>query len=585
MPNKVANIAKNTSYFTFALIVQKVIAFAYFTLIARQLPPEYLGKFYLAVGFTSMFGIFMDKGLANVLVREVAKTKNETGRLLGAVLALKLPLMLFTFTLVFTAAHLLGYSGLVLHLIYLAAIAMALDSFSVTFYAVLRGHHNLKYESIGSVVYQLIMLIVGLSLLYAGYGLYALILVQIFSSLVNFSFSLSLLVFKIKIPVRPLYRKAILKPVVKLAIPFALYGIFQRLYTYLDTVMLSKLAGDYFVGIYQIPFKIVFALQFLPMAFIASVYPAFASYWNEMKAQKYAGKGIDDSNFGADASAGKPAFASYWSAYAKSSADKNEMKSSPSRGDKGGCKAASETHPAPQRAGHPSQEGTIYSSLQGGNLLSQAVRPLASGRTADDGGVSQLVVTFERAMNYLVIVSLPITVGVIALADKILLLFRSAYGEALVPLQIIIIALVFLFLNFPIGAALNACDRQKYNTANMGIALAVSVALNLFLIPRFQAVGASISVLLTNLQMFIIGLAIVRPAVRYRAKKLIVPALKALFAAALMGVFVWYVKTYLNIFIVVPLAGALYFGALFLVKGFRREDVMSIYRSFLRKSV
>ena len=76
MNNKISNLAKNTSFFTLALILQKIIAFVYFTLMARNLPPEDLGKFYLAISLTTMFSIFIDIGLSNVLVREVAKNSS-----------------------------------------------------------------------------------------------------------------------------------------------------------------------------------------------------------------------------------------------------------------------------------------------------------------------------------------------------------------------------------------------------------------------------------------------------------------------------------------------------------------------------
>ena len=74
---KILNIAKNTSYFTLALIVQKIISFSYFTIIARNLLPDDLGKYYFAISFTTIFAIFIDLGLSNVLMREVPKIKEK----------------------------------------------------------------------------------------------------------------------------------------------------------------------------------------------------------------------------------------------------------------------------------------------------------------------------------------------------------------------------------------------------------------------------------------------------------------------------------------------------------------------------
>ena len=97
MSPKIANIAKNTSYFTLALILQKVISFTYFIIIARALGPEDLGKYYFAISFTTIFAIFIDLGLANVLTREVAKTEEKAAQFLNAVLAIKIPLAVISF--------------------------------------------------------------------------------------------------------------------------------------------------------------------------------------------------------------------------------------------------------------------------------------------------------------------------------------------------------------------------------------------------------------------------------------------------------------------------------------------------------
>ncbi|OGF27976.1 hypothetical protein A2303_06185 [Candidatus Falkowbacteria bacterium RIFOXYB2_FULL_47_14] len=475
---RVRGIARNTSYFTFALVIQKVISFAYFAVLARNLAPAELGQYYLAISFTTIFAIFVDLGLANILVRETAKDQRAAGRLIGCTLALKIPLALVTLAVIVFAAKILGYSALTAELVYLSSICMVLDSFTLTFFSALRGFHNLKYESIASVVFQVIVLVFGLSALKAGFGLKWIMSALVLASLFNFIYSFLLIKYKFALAIRPVFDRAALKPLLALAAPFALYVVFQRLYMYLDTVMLSKIAGDYHVGIYQIAFKVVFALQFLPMAFIASVYPAFSDYWKNNR--------------------------------------------------------------------------------------------------------GQLTITFERAMNYLIIISLPISLGIITLADRIILVFRPEYAAAVLPLQIAVAALFFIFLNFPIGALLNACDRQKINTRNMGLALAASVILNLFLIPKFHSAGAAATVLLTNFLMFFMGIIWVPKIIEARPRKIVSVFFKSLASAAIMVAFVWPAKAYLNIFIVVILAGAVYFGLLFLMKALRVEDIKSVARSFLR---
>ncbi len=474
--NNISNIAKNTSFFTLALVLQKIISFSYFAILARNLGPIELGKYYFAISFTTIFAIFIDLGLANVLTREVAKQKNKAQDLLGSVLAIKIPLAVLTVLAVVIIINLMDYPTLTRQLVYISSVSMVLDSFTSIFFAVVRGFHNLKFESLAVIFFQLIVLTIGLTVLKMKLGLLFLMGALAAASVFNFCYSLTVLKLKWRLRIRPHWEKRLIRAIIAIAIPFALFAIFQRLYVYLDTVFLSKLAGDYYVGLYQIAFKIIFALQFLPMAFMASLYPAFATYWKQNR--------------------------------------------------------------------------------------------------------EQLVVSFERAINYLIIISLPISVGIIVLADKIISVFKAGYGEAILPLRLIMIALIFIFINFPIGALLNACDRQKINTRNMGLALAISIILNLILIPKAQAVGAAVTVVLTNALMFILGAVWVPRIIKVRPRKILTVFWRVLLAAGVMAAVALFLKGVLNIFLVVAISGLFYLLVLFFLGGFKKEDVFNILQSF-----
>jgi len=486
MNSKVSNIARNTSYFTIALIFQKIISFSYFTIIARALGPDDLGKYYFAISFTSIFSILIDIGLANIITREVAKTentqearKNNINKLMGSVMAIKITTAIITLLITVFAAIILGYSQLIKNLIYLSCICMILDSFTLTFFSIIRGFHNLLYESIASVIFQIIVFATGLFILKMNLGLVWLMFALVAASTFYFLYSAILVIYKYQISLKFIINKDLISALVYLAMPFALFAIFQRLYTYFDSVLLTTIAGPVYNGYYQIAFKIINALQFLPLAFTATIYPAFSTYWFKNR--------------------------------------------------------------------------------------------------------EQISITFTRAINYLIIISLPIIVGTIFLADKIILIFKSQFNDAILPLQISMIALIFIFINYPIGSLLNACDRQKDNTRNILIVLIFSVILNMILIPLFKVVGASITVVLTNMLMFILGMYYVPKIINYKPKDNIIFFIKTIISALVMGIATYFLKNYLNILAVVAISGFVYFIMILLLGAVRREDVISILRSFAKK--
>jgi O-antigen/teichoic acid export membrane protein len=480
MNEKITNLAKNTSYYTLALILQKVISFIYFTLIARALGPADLGKYYFAISFATIFSILTDLGQTNVLIRGIARAKSQSNNFFSAVLGIKLPLSALTAVIIIVLANLFGYSELTRNLIYLATICIILDSFTATFFSVSRGFHNLSYESISAVLFQLIVLVAGLAVIKLKLGLTWLIGSLVAASIFNFIYSLFIVVKTWRLSIRPIFNYQLVKLILRLSLPFGIFAIFQRVYSYFDTVLLATLAGDYYVGIYQIAFKIINAIQFLPLAFMASLYPAMSAYW-------------------------------------------------------------------------------------------------AANR-------DQLAITFERALNYLTIIALPISAGSIILADKIVLIFKLGFTNAILPLELNMAALLFIFAAYPVGSLLNACDRQKINTINMGLTVLAGIILNLILIPRFQAVGASITVLASNILMLTLGLIQVPKIIAFRPARILKIFAKALISLVPMIFFVVYLKNYLNIFLIVPLAAILYFTMLYYLKAFNKEDIASIAHSFTRES-
>lgn len=124
----------------------------------------------------------------------------------------------------------------------------------------------------------------------------------------------------------------------------------------------------------------------------------------------------------------------------------------------------------------------------------------------------------------------------------------------------------------------------------MGITLITSIGLNLILIPVFQnyfnngAIGAAVTVVVSNFLMFLLGMRVVPKIIKYRPMKIISTFIKVLLAALIMSLLVILLKSSLNIIITIILGGGVYFIALFLIGGFKKEDVVSIYNSFIKKN-
>ncbi len=278
------SLTKNTTYYTGALTIQKILAFIYFWFISNSLFPDQLGQYVFALSYTTLFSIFVDLGLSPVLTREASKSKEKANLYLKNVLGIKIPLAVITILVAWLTINITGKEGGIRLLVYLASLIMILDSFSLSFWVIFRSQHNLRYESIATILVQIIIFTLGIIALKTTGQVQHLIMALLAASLFNFILSLSLIKFKLKFSLIPQYDPAVAKYFLKIVPAFALAGIFVKIYNTADSVLLSYLDSDEAVGFFAVPAKVVYAFQqVIPAAFAAVIFPAFSFYYANSK--------------------------------------------------------------------------------------------------------------------------------------------------------------------------------------------------------------------------------------------------------------------------------------------------------------
>lgn len=271
-------IAKNSFFYTIALIIQKVLSSLYFWYYSNNLPggADDLGRFQYVLSFVALFFILGDLGLYLVFLREASKKPKMANRYLNTLLAIKLPLIFIASLVILFITSLWHPENLLL--IGLALVFIIIDNLNFTFYAVLRSRQNLKYESMGVIIAQIVVIAVGvISIKLSGQITY-LILALIAGTFINLIIVLSLLIFKLKFKIRLVYDSKIIKFFLKSLPAFAISGIIVKMLNSLDIVMLRALSATFSsVGFYSVPLKIMTALSLsIPAALMGVLYPVFS---------------------------------------------------------------------------------------------------------------------------------------------------------------------------------------------------------------------------------------------------------------------------------------------------------------------
>ncbi len=201
------------------------------------------------------------------------------------------------------------------------------------------------------------------------------------------------------------------------------------------------------------------------------------------------------------------------------------------------------------------------------------VMPLLSRFALTDAARFKAV--FQKGFDFLAILAFPFAAGGIFVApDIVRLLAGGEFREAVFPLQILFVAIVFIFFGALLGNALVAVNRQHELMWVYGGAAGLNILANLYFIARYSYVGAAWVTAATELLVSFFMLVLLARAVGAVPSPRV--ALKALGATAAM-LLVLSLAPVQHIAALVPLGAASYGVLLYLMGGVAKEDAQLFF--------
>ena len=184
----------------------------------------------------------------------------------------------------------------------------------------------------------------------------------------------------------------------------------------------------------------------------------------------------------------------------------------------------------------------------------------------------------QRSFDFLCLLGLPMAFGIIATAKPIILFIAGpSYMSAILPLQILMLAVFFGFINNLLGnlaIVLNLQSKVVRITLSM---LITNIVLNLFLISQFSYRGAAVTTVITEFLNVSLMLLLVRKHIA--AKISFGRLLKTFFACIVMfGLASALVALKVNLVLIIVLSAVVYSGLILLFKGISIQEVLEIVR-------
>ena len=184
----------------------------------------------------------------------------------------------------------------------------------------------------------------------------------------------------------------------------------------------------------------------------------------------------------------------------------------------------------------------------------------------------------EKYLRYLskitIFWSIPVTVGGMILSGQIIRVFYGEYyNNSVIPLQILIWSVFTVFSNIPFALLLLASGKGKEYMYSVTAGAVSNLSLNLFLIPRYDLIGASISTLISEFIVLTFLLL-------YSRRLIIIPMFRnillGLTASSIMGILLLNLNDKFNLLISILLGILIYILTLIIIKGVNKEDLVFI---------
>ncbi|MFC2172447.1 flippase [Acidobacteriota bacterium] len=263
--------AKNSLAGFVTYISNHLLSLLILSLLGRYLGPEGYGQYYYIYAFIMLITIGSDMGLRTIVIREIAKCKDNAGNIIGSALLLKLFLSLFT------AVVFLVFAGIAvdadLHRAFFFALLAGITMTNTdVFIWVCRGYEKMEYETLFVFFTRTIQLFLVLWGINQKYDVEYFFVALLMSNLLRIALLCPFVLKKFSKPVFTANFQ-LWKTLLMQSAPLGFSAFLAITSRRVNIFILESLRPKDEVGCFAGSFAVTSALVFIPSVFMISAFP------------------------------------------------------------------------------------------------------------------------------------------------------------------------------------------------------------------------------------------------------------------------------------------------------------------------
>lgn len=262
--------------------------------MARIFGQSDYGIFSLSLTFPAVFAVFFNFGQRTLMIREIAKGRENALSCLNSYIPIRIVLMLSMLLVIIFFARVVNYDLKTLQILSIGALISFIEHVSRIFQDVFQAFEEMTQISIRDVCVRVITGLSSVLLLYYGYGLYEVMWAYVVGALCGLLINLVLFMRRFHWDVCFYLDCKTLLTHIKDGFSFMLIGFGTILYVKTDVIMLSIIETNNSVGVYNAAANLIYRMGFISDSVATATFPVIAQlFWiNRDRANSIINKSI-----------------------------------------------------------------------------------------------------------------------------------------------------------------------------------------------------------------------------------------------------------------------------------------------------
>lgn len=265
-------IFQNFGFLTTGKLLGDAFTFLFFVVLSRSFGQEGIGQYSFAMALAGFFVVFSDFGLYTFSIKELSRRTGSLGDYYGRILSLRLLLSLASFVTFLLVLAFLPFSREYKVIIAVIGLYQVMYSLVNGFAAVFIAREDMHLAGLTEASLRAAAALIGITVVMAGGSLVMALAPLPAVGATQLFLAYWLVTRKYGRPIL-IASWSSLRQTMRDAVPYALSLFCYQLYSRTDVVLLGFLLGAAAAGVYNVAYRVIFLLLFIPHFASVSLLP------------------------------------------------------------------------------------------------------------------------------------------------------------------------------------------------------------------------------------------------------------------------------------------------------------------------